>query len=118
MMDFSRRADRMRLARCAIVTLLAAAATIACGQSGGDENADIECPLEQTACGSSCVNLDTDGLHCGACNSECPPASSCLSGQCTCHAGLMACNGQCVNLDTDGNNRLHRRRGLHVWNLH
>lgn len=40
------------------------------------------CSAPLTACGSACVDLKTDRTNCGACNSTCTKAQSCVSGVC------------------------------------
>ena len=77
------------------------------------------CPPRTRLCAGRCVPL-TDPAHCGACGSECPPATSCVNGQCvggdgtgtgpggalpcTCPHGETCCDGGCVDLNT---NALH-----------
>ena len=36
----------------------------------------------QTRCGTSCVDLDTNSAHCGACDHACPGAAACSAGRC------------------------------------
>jgi hypothetical protein len=37
----------------------------------------------QVRCGSSCVNLQTDALHCGACGAACSNSQTCHAGKCS-----------------------------------
>lgn len=37
----------------------------------------------QVRCGQSCINLQTDPNHCGACNAGCSDSQSCHAGKCT-----------------------------------
>jgi Stigma-specific protein, Stig1 len=37
----------------------------------------------QVRCGSSCINLQTDPNHCGACGAACSDSQSCHAGKCT-----------------------------------
>ena len=39
------------------------------------------CTPPLTLCGSTCVDLDTDPMHCGACNNQCP-SGICQAGKC------------------------------------
>jgi DNA-binding beta-propeller fold protein YncE len=40
------------------------------------------CKSSRTACDQTCVDLDTDSLHCGACNNSCIGRATCQSGSC------------------------------------
>src|SRR4051812_39669404 len=69
------------------------------------------CSKGQTACGNSCVDLQTDARNCGACGAKCRGnGSTCAKGACnfeqtvTCAPGLAKCNGKCVKLNNDDNN--------------
>ena len=44
---------------------------------GADDGAAVDCDPKLDACGGSCVDLDADAKHCGACGHDC------LGGQCT-----------------------------------
>src|SRR5262245_33685554 len=44
----------------------------------------IVCPSALTLCGDSCVDLQTEEDHCGACGRPCPPDEQCQSGLCSC----------------------------------
>jgi hypothetical protein len=44
------------------------------------------CTTPFSRCGEECVNLQTDPLHCGACDNACPLAESCVDGGCQCGA--------------------------------
>jgi hypothetical protein len=62
-----------------------------------------DCPAGQTACGSSCVDTQTNRLHCGTCDNTCPTGQICRAGACgvTCPMGEIACSGACVNVQND-----------------
>jgi hypothetical protein len=54
----------------------------------------------------SCINLETDARHCGACNRRCSPNQSCREGRCLCPGGKQPCgdsgpccraNQRCIN---------------------
>ena len=59
-------------------------------------------------CASSCVDLQTDPDHCGACGSACPEGVACAAGACgmnTCPPGSADCGeGSCVDLGGDPQN--------------
>ena len=40
------------------------------------------CALPRTLCGESCVDLQADAHHCGACDSACGEEQGCLAGAC------------------------------------
>jgi hypothetical protein len=65
------------------------------GGSGG-------CPTGQTLCGSTCVDLQINPSHCGACTTACRTGETCTGGNCTCQAGLDDCGSGCVDLQSDG----------------
>lgn len=46
----------------------------------------------------TCVNLQSDNNHCGACATVCPTGINCATGTCSSCAtsGQIVCNGQCV----------------------
>ena len=65
------------------------------------------CPAGETLCGTSCVDLDTDLLNCGACGHGCAAecagnvaATTCSAGLCsiaTCTLGFFDTNGSCAD---------------------
>ncbi len=59
------------------------------------------CAPNQEWCGE-CTNVDTNLLHCGACDNVCGAGSDCVGGACTCAAGLTNCKGTCLNLMENG----------------
>ncbi|MFT3924185.1 MAG: hypothetical protein QM778_16745 [Myxococcales bacterium] len=65
-------------------------------------DAAVSDPVSCETCGtSSCVDTDTDLLHCGTCSNACPSGASCSSGTCTCPAGFELCGGRCVDVSRD-----------------
>jgi len=62
------------------------------------------CPSGMTACGSVCIDEQTDPNFCGACENVCPGGGECAAGICTCSAGDAVCSNICVNEETDPNN--------------
>ena len=54
-------------------------------------------------CNNSCINLQTDLAHCGACGTKCAGGEVCSAGKCalSCQVGLTICNNTCVNTQKD-----------------
>jgi len=78
---------------------------VAAGASGCSSN-PVTCQTGQTACGSTCVDLNTDPGHCGACNISCIALAQCVAANCECPTGLTKCSGlsKCVDLTADPGN--------------
>ncbi|MDQ3038078.1 MAG: hypothetical protein M3Q72_00560, partial [Actinomycetota bacterium] len=57
------------------------------------------CPGSQVVCGGRCVDLASDGAHCGACGTACGAGLVCSGSACvpSCGAGLTECSGSCVD---------------------
>ena len=68
------------------------------GGGSGTGGASNMCP-GQTACGTQCVDTNTDSQNCGGCGIPCSNGRSCQTGQCKCQPGLLECNGSCVPSD-------------------
>ncbi len=88
-------------------------------EGSGDSEADCDEPF--IVCDESCVDPQTDPLHCGECEDDCGPGGSCVqgecidacdntcdeiaevcvSGTCECRPGFNRCDGTCVDLDID-----------------
>lgn len=67
----------------------------------GDE--DFVCTLD--VCGTGCVNLNADPLHCGQCFNECGTNEACEVGVCmptelVCDAPEVVCADECVDTQT------------------
>jgi hypothetical protein len=72
---------------------------------------DADCPAGLVRCGTACVDVTSDPLHCGACDESCgaavadgtlPVGSSCVDGTCGCPPSRPdVCDGRCVNLQVD-----------------
>jgi hypothetical protein len=74
------------------------------GNDGGlDAAVDVSCTAPQTACGATCVDLQANPDHCGACGTRCARTEACVMGRCAlaCPGGQTACNGRCIDLSTD-----------------
>lgn len=80
---------RLSFSRLTMSALLAAG--IACG-SGGVVGG--ECREGLTACGSHCVDLNTDPANCGACGATCPAGVSCGAGVCDGAGGAGGAGGE------------------------
>ena len=85
--------------------LVSLAGLASSGCQGAESDAAAEtCPADQTLCGSDCVVLASNPLHCGQCDAACPVGASCQAGNCVCESGHTECAGSCVDLDGDGQN--------------
>lgn len=81
-----------------LLALALAISAAACGSSTPD------CPSGQTACGGTCVDLQTDEMNCGVCSGRCPSGATCNAGRCECPAGQVSCGSACADLATDAAN--------------
>jgi hypothetical protein len=70
---------------------------------GGPNDAGSFCTGGNTQCGSSCVNLSSDPMNCGACGAACDVPMSCHAGKCSWDL-VAACgtNGLVVGIETRG----------------
>lgn len=70
---------------------------------GGSGDASESSPCVLTSCGSSCVDIDTDAAHCGACFHACLAAANaavrCAQHMCSysCDTGYADCDGVSQN---------------------
>jgi len=106
--------DRMPVARAQLSvedlaclrTWVAALSAAAGGDGGAPDLATPPptCPAGQSACGTQCVDKQTDKGNCGACGTTCPVA--CSAGTCvtTCPPGTSNCSGSCVDTTTSAIN--------------
>lgn len=62
------------------------------------------CSASQLDCSGTCVDPQTDAMHCGACGTACETGQSCTAGACDCDPGLQACGDSCVNTQDNANN--------------
>ena len=71
-----------------------------CTTPVGSSDADYQ------ACDGSCVDLNSDPSHCGACNTVCTGSDVCADGTCqaSCNNSETSCNGACVDLTTSFDN--------------
>jgi hypothetical protein len=87
-------------------TLLFACEFVTHGPDFEAAPADVsgDCP-GATKCGGSCVNLDSDPAHCGACGAGCP-GGFCVKSVCMnqCPPPSSICGAKCVDLQTDPTN--------------
>ncbi|MDP3278008.1 MAG: hypothetical protein Q8Q09_22675, partial [Deltaproteobacteria bacterium] len=95
--------------------LLAASLLLgACGTPvvGSDSGSDVvmdtrpTCTADQMVCNSTCVSVQTDRNHCGACGTVCAGGQVCRAGSCEieCPSGQARCSGACVTLSGDRSN--------------
>lgn len=56
------------------------------------------CSAGLANCGGSCVDLDSDDLHCGSCYDPCGANRTCESSTCQCTGPTLAC-GSCASWD-------------------
>jgi len=61
------------------------------------------CGVGRTACGDSCIDLQRDSAHCGACGVACIANESCDEGRCVlrCPTGQRNCSGVCRDIAVD-----------------
>jgi hypothetical protein len=74
------------------------------GGTAGDGGAGTGggCLTGLTECDGECFNLETDGEHCGDCDTDCATGEVCLEGSCETDCGtLTECGTSCVDTDTD-----------------
>jgi hypothetical protein len=89
---------RIFVLSCAVMVTLGLAA---CG-----DDATGGCPEGLSDCEGTCVNLQIDRAHCGACGTACNPGEVCSAGACalSCQVGLTDCDGVCVDTGNDRDN--------------
>jgi hypothetical protein len=82
----------------------------ACGDNGGPAasatSGAAPCLAGSTQCGDTCVDTDSDNLHCGACDAACATGEACIVGKCEkqsvdCPAPFVTCGGACVDPKKD-----------------
>jgi hypothetical protein len=65
----------------------------------------LDAPEACESCGgSACVDLQSDALHCGSCETACGGSQTCVDGLCACPGALSACDSACVDVDSDPQN--------------
>jgi hypothetical protein len=75
-----------------------------CGTGFHCQNGTCICPAPNTACGTTCTNLQTDANNCGACGRTCIPGGICSAGNCGCPSGTSPSNGICCTDFLEGCN--------------
>ena len=82
-----------------LAAIAALLATTACNTGS------VVCVAPKASCGvNTCVNLQADPLHCGACGTACATGQSCVDGACACPANTTSCGGACIALELDSKN--------------
>ncbi|NLD56604.1 MAG: hypothetical protein GX651_00530 [Methanomicrobiales archaeon] len=63
----------------------------------------VVCAADRVKCNNTCVDLRSDGMHCGLCGVECEPGQVCQNGVCqkSCTPGKTSCPDGCFNLMSD-----------------
>jgi reprolysin-like metallo-peptidase family M12B len=74
-------------------------ASNAAGRAGAPSN--LACAPPQMACGSACVDVQSDPAHCGNCETACGADQTCAAGKCSCSGGGTPCGSACVNTASD-----------------
>lgn len=68
-----------------------------------DEGAPM-CPAPRVLCGSSCVDVRSDGQNCGGCGLRCEGGAACSGAQCvtgpSCQDPLRMCGSACVDVQS------------------
>ncbi|MCC7538887.1 MAG: hypothetical protein IT379_21860 [Deltaproteobacteria bacterium] len=70
-----------------------------CGEGESCVRGECVCGPGFTECFGHCVDLQTDGYHCGDCGASCG-AGTCTAGVCVCGAGQTMCSFGCADLET------------------
>ncbi|MGE5786133.1 MAG: SUMF1/EgtB/PvdO family nonheme iron enzyme [Myxococcales bacterium] len=68
------------------------------GSRCGSVDSQYACVCLKGQCGTNCIDLNQDDLHCGSCEHACGEHSSCQAGQCVCETGYVPCADACVSL--------------------
>lgn len=70
-----------------------------------------KCSSGAQECAGTCVNVQTDSAHCGACGKACGAGETCVAGACanadagtTCSPGRKLCGSACVDVESDREN--------------
>src|SRR6478609_1036086 len=92
----------MRRASSALVT--AALLALGCGDGAKADSPPgaAGCAVGQSSCGTSCVDLTSNPLACGACGVACQSGQVCSTSACKskCDSGLVQCDASCVDTQT------------------
>ncbi len=85
---------------CGACGVVCEAATPLCADDGGGVRCVDSCPGATTLCGASCVDLETDARHCGACDAECPARDGAVP-ECAARTCGFACQADRADCDGD-----------------
>ncbi len=79
-------------------------ATCAVDEVCVDGTCELDCAGGLVACASNggavCVDVRTNGAHCGTCGNVCPAGTTCRDGGC-CAIGYASCFGECRDTSSD-----------------
>jgi hypothetical protein len=94
------------LGKTLFATVAAIAVGVASGCSGSTASTGLICNGSETACGQSCVEMQTDPANCGSCGNACAAPQVCSNGTCafSCAGGATACGQSCVDIKVDPKN--------------
>lgn len=69
----------------------------ACRPCIAGDSTELHPPSAGTLCDSHCVDVQSDGSHCGRCGARCAPGTRCVAGACSCASDELTCGGgQCA----------------------
>src|SRR5690606_35484144 len=63
-----------------------------------------ECSPGLEACGSACIDPNSDKANCGGCGIACGALQISTEGTCGCREGTVDCNGTCLATANDSDN--------------
>ncbi len=85
-----------------------AATTVPASSSGGDLDTSGSdtgpvgpCIDDLVECDGLCIDVMSNGLHCGDCMRQCDDTEKCVGGQCVCRPGLTDCGTGCTDTRID-----------------
>jgi hypothetical protein len=74
---------------------------VTCGDSLQSCQAGSCTCKSENACGTKCVDKQSDNFHCGDCDTKCPVRATCVDGVCACANGETVCDGACWDLEIE-----------------
>ena len=76
-------------------------ATSAPATSADSTGAVGPCIDDLVECDGICIDVQSDGRHCGDCMRECDATEKCVGGQCVCRPGFTDCGTGCTDTKID-----------------